>query len=485
MFVLTPVTLVIILFFRLISACTIENGTVIPDSLNTGHLPCIECANTTYMIDGVCQILPSSSLDPFAIVQSLCTQDDLTLKCKELNGKCVASGFGVRCQECSGGNGFLYLDTDGLIQCQCYVKGNTVGRFCQTSDPSRIITPLNTTLAYHRIDCIPHQSPVLGFFRDTVSCLPPYGPPPGQLVPDPTTFPQLSCNTLGETDKNGYFFTCSDGGSWNITEGYCDCFPSRNAQPIDGYPTKRTCSGCFGFWGGPACGAIYFPNRITGEDEECAGNGIWSNGTCNCFQNATAGFWDLEEVTMTFQRTLGSGVVRPENHTVSVCDRCKMGYVGSDCKTFVGVTNYPTISPSKAPSEFVWHPGTDGLCYPCPKKIVGNYFVDPISRMDVTSLSNQSSCFPNLGVTVFNETIQVESGLELDEMLTVGNEFCYRLNSGCLFFQITDNVTYSFYNESDIFKTPSSNSLLVHSCLISSSPTRRPTKLPTSYPQAL
>lgn len=246
--------------------------------------------------------------------------------CLDPTERCVPSRFGELCAECS----FLgYLTSSALPgqrTCECYGTEHSDRRVCApppVSSRNRLLA--NLTLKYEKTSCEAFNSTVFGCFKPVNSsahkfgardppipneCCEPYlGPPPGELtefnfINEAGTQFYYTCNTHGGLVREGNFSgfrTCHGRGSFNFTSRECECDRGFRLEPT----TTRSCTACAKFWGPApdglnftrACSRVYTPNLVTGELQECSGNGRYTNEGCSCFDDAARGFFRLVNLT--------------------------------------------------------------------------------------------------------------------------------------------------------------------------------------------
>ena len=100
--------------------------------------------------------------------------------------------------------------------------------------------------------------------------------------------------------------------------------------------TVYFCDQCGPLYGPPEeCFVIYTPDPLDGVLKECSGHGQYQTSGCQCFINATAGFWALAPVD-------GPGGV-----VVQSCVECLPPYTPPLC---LNGTSSPTLSPTGSPS---------------------------------------------------------------------------------------------------------------------------------------
>ena len=84
------------------------------------------------------------------------------------------------------------------------------------------------------------------------------------------------------------------------------------------------CTDCAEWWGPPpgesaaGCQVVWTPDPNDGVLKECSGHGLFLDGACSCYYNATGGYWALA--------TLGE---------VQTCAECRGGYAGANCSVAV------------------------------------------------------------------------------------------------------------------------------------------------------
>ena len=293
--------------------------------------------------------------------------------CTSMLNECIPASYGSRCAEC---NYRGFVDDQGA--CECYDVLWDPNSGCSSWIENQPTATLELTAVGERAACQSFQSRTLGFYRAVeqgvyggpspgvpVACYSElYGPPIGQLVE--LVPPWQECNTFGAfnpDEAGGNFRTCSGHGDWNPTRYTCECDSPWNAIPIGldfDNEMAYTCGECFGFWGPRPppepllettrlfCSAPYLPDE-DGVRAPCAGHGDWDGSQCICYASQEQGFWGLETVEQTFERTLGNGSVVLEQQSVSVCRVCANGKpVSSGCTS--PNPDQPIVEPPTPPT---------------------------------------------------------------------------------------------------------------------------------------
>ncbi len=305
-------------------------------------------------------VIPSSSLldqVPTSILSECINDDNVQAYCSQ-SQQCVASKFGIKCSECND-KGFMYYDIGFKLQCECYSARLNPLTGCQQTLLD--LDPLFTTVTVSGVvkkkvtcDSFQGEDPRYGCFKlvdsseheygtpyppiPTQCCHENLGPPPGELVyvgsvdPVRVTTVQETCRQVGGIDPDTLlltldqtttlndegnltalsirgFRTCHGHGNWNTTTLECECFKGWSSRVVGEYPPGtelKSCTACDVFRGPdplipfqtpPFCSKIYTPNGRTGSMMECGGGGTFQDGECNCFANATAGYWALLNLT--------------------------------------------------------------------------------------------------------------------------------------------------------------------------------------------
>lgn len=274
---------------------------------------------------------------------------------------CLASARGVACLECSF-QGFL--NADGT--CTCYASTldpNNAQAPCTALVP--VVVPQTVQVQHSRVTCECHQSRLLGFFLPSSDPdqhvfgdpSPPtctrcagaiFGPDPF-VVTDNRLNPLQVCNTYGGPDPvrgpSGWF-SCSGHGTWSADAYRCTCDPGwmlRDTGLLGAHGEPGlSCDACAPFRGpGPAdggCATIWTPDPRTGRAAECSGHGVQtSDGTCDCFANATHGYWRLAPVSahftlLEYDNPLGTAYSLQDTVvTEQACTKCMDGFSGAEC----------------------------------------------------------------------------------------------------------------------------------------------------------
>lgn len=434
-----------------------------------------------------------------------------TLSCTSFAGECLPSFYGERCKECSF-RGYLALDVNLGITCECYFQQDDTGYACTSllddTTPDARLVDVNYTNIY----CEPFQSHGLGCFANITTqvrygdeypptpiecCSSIYGPPPGQLIEDGLDG-WYECDTFGGFDPNepfaiGAFRTCSGHGNWNKTSYECECYAQWSGVEIgtDYFTGNKvySCKTCFGFYGplppllAPSdettvafCSAIYTPNEY-GELEECGGHGVYRDNECVCHNDPNLGYWDIVNVTQTFVRVLGSGASQVEQVTVQTCSVCydNASFIFEGCPlSDPSVQLQPYLVPTPPPVSVA------DVCYTCIS--YGRTTLTNVQFMQVDSIPSTPCCTLDY-YRITTDAVLVYNGT------CVENEQ-KRRHLGMLICQYTDNcVAYYVHMEPDYWAfrfTTNINYLLVYSVYSESGSTCAPTaspRLPTTlYP---
>lgn len=335
---------------------------------------CVECNLAGFLQSGVCRCYAPGGNAVCVVAQpvaqtvtsacgvGLCTDDD---------GFCVLSAAGARCMECGYG-GYIALNSNPLSAqtyvCQCYSTSADPNDACQMLVPDQYAY----TYQDDRTDtvCTFYKDPRLGFYADNFNCLYSFlGPPPNQALLS------TECDTYGGPDPvnpRAGFYTCNHHGYWNATSHSCVCdlgwaLVNTTLEGVFGGGFVFLCVACEEWYGPPVdqvafygqepvqafeyeadnnyCAVVWTPDPLDGLYKECSGHGVYQNGACSCFFNATAGFWGLT--------TLGG------TSAVQTCAACVLPYRLPNC-TSLGTyapssspTELPSASPSLAPTMLV------------------------------------------------------------------------------------------------------------------------------------
>lgn len=475
---------------------------------------CTECFLTGYLnATGHCVQTTSSSTSVTTVVP-LCADDD---ECETDEGECVESKRGRRCRECNF-RGWMSDDIEnGGYKCTCYHPSWDPNAACSAlvDLPSQQI---DVTVAYDSVTCVSHTQKELGFFapvaESTYGEIGPstpircwsdvYGPEPGQLV-ETAKEPFAECNTFVGIDPDlddGIKRTCSgvEKGTWNFTSYACDCKDKWQAT-FAGYDyygaVARTCGTCRGFfaprpeWGfdPPHCSRIYTPDVLDGVTKECGGHGKDVDGSCVCFSNVTAGYWDLMAISDVFLVPNGDGTTTTFNHSVETCARCQFGYSGSDCTVLTGITRSPTTSePTSEPTSSPT-PSPSAFCEEgCPAQDEGVSLFSSTFFLNVSTLniSDFECCTPdyvneqdwlNVANGTCTATFATRQVLAWDvcrKFVACAGFSWWESDSG--------NFTYRFFESVSTAGETTANAGSGLPCVRTTSPTVSPTRYPTSFP---
>ncbi len=373
--------------------CFIGAGGCTPSVPGT---PCVECQGRGYLNGSSCvyeQYIPAS-----LVTTPIRTQCEDPRQCSQ-NGVCVPSRIGILCDECRAAG---YMDTP--TSCVCYELKDDPRAACDTlfplaTEPVLLVNTLDS------VTCDAHTDPIMGFYRATPAYL--YGTPdppvPNQCWstiygPDPTALygnrpPFQACNTYCDVNPNEFYgpsgdsscVPCSGQGFWNSTSYTCACYPhwqhtylGQNFYNESAY----TCGECEGYWGPPVgdpagpdfCTVPWLPNT-DGVLQQCSGRGVFIDGQCSCYANATAGHWSLVTI-------MG----------IPTCLACSLGYgPPGDCRlpngeTFTPTSQPTTYSPSQSPSVAM------NQCPVCYGASLGQALIQNVERIPVTDPLNTTCC---------------------------------------------------------------------------------------------
>jgi hypothetical protein len=333
-------------------------------------------------------------------------------QCTNMNGDCVDILIpSTRCEEC---NFRGYLTSESL--CTCVSSDMIPNEACER--PVSLGGNKTIDNTYSIASCGCHESFEIGFFKkgatETVWLGPypnsteihlygeenppvcnecaaeVYGPKPNTQTQSDEQFGVYACNRYGGTDPNQEFLPvrllgqveyeeyrlvnwvlCAGHGQWNTDLNACDCAPEwtlrYSARNVSGdlVPICTQCSPLYGpkvpfdfytYTEPPYCNVIWTPDTRTGKPSECSGNGVYQNGACNCFTNATHGFHALGPYSLTVDTIVAVSEqnyeIRSITYTVLTCIKCQPGYTfESGCKVRIPfVSASPTITPTVAPS---------------------------------------------------------------------------------------------------------------------------------------
>jgi len=151
--------------------------------------------------------------------------------------------------------------------------------------------------------------------------------------------PSLVLNLTGIEYETEFFrwTECSGHGRWT-SQYRCEC-DAPNWKLVDtgqagiGNETVVTCSECSALWGPPGqCTAPYVPDPTTGKFSVCGGHGVFTSQGCACFENSTAGWWELATVSepttvLNYTDPIGARTVKTTVvASVQACVACQPGY---------------------------------------------------------------------------------------------------------------------------------------------------------------
>ena len=351
---------------------------------SSSDILCVECNLLGYLLSADqcnCTALPpNSNPDAFCNVLPLLVSSVTTTCgtgfCRDDDGVCVLSSYGVRCQECGLG-GFIIPNPNQFATattiCSCYNSEADPYNECAVVINTHYVASYNQTTT--NVTCIPYQNAMLGYYANAYECLEPYiGPPPNQGL-------EGECNTYGGPDPNqpnAGFFTCSNHGNWDAAGYACSCFLGWQLSGV-------TCSVCTPNYGPvpnygspPFCSVIWTPDPNDGVRKECSGHGLYdtSHNICMCFQDFTNGFWQLEQF---------------EN--VQTCLACQFPYIGVNCTVNSGMTRAPTQMPTSSPSS---SPSSSPTLSPVTFQPSAAPTLSP-SRAPVVNNSRAPSISPSIG----------------------------------------------------------------------------------------
>lgn len=460
--------------------------------LSQPNTPCVECGGDGYLLNNTCIYEITNWQANNTQLVSFCNDTNL-LTCKRYpDGKCVRSRPGVRCLECSG---------DGAIingECVCYTS---------TANPLALCTSLlvniqgveNENATLSTMKCNSPQDPRLGFFAppptssDFVYGQPNptgigipdqcwtnpagvivYGPEPGVLT-ELATSPFFTCNTYCAldpavpygTEGYGSCVTCGGHGYWDSTIYQCICDEGFTAVPIGlNYynQTVYACTDCWGFRGPNPdgyCSAIYGPDPVDGVFKECMGHGDFQDGQCYCYQNSTAGYWQLASISGEFSYLLANGTSVTSFQEVEGCMQCQVGYEMPECLYTNDDTNAPTYSPTTSvPST---HPTSSPvqICQGCPGRhyLPQQMFLSVYKITNFTGIVNQTLCnnfTSQLQITIESNFLNVTNFQNLpptytDPQQTLGALICTEFLQSCVawtwFELVTNSYMYFFFNQ--------------------------------------
>lgn len=240
-------------------------------------------------------------------------------QCAEMTRGCVESTFGTLCDEC-GNQGWLNGN-----ECECYGTNKDPAQRCAV--PLLINSTIDIVYSKTNASCdtCPFDD-ARGYMKssggkhkfgdpDPPVCdlcwTEAFGPKPGQAFE--------RCNKYGSPDPNALYSArrddswreCGNHGTWmGFTQG-CVCDEEWKLAPLVGVEgrspseTVYTCTVCGDGFGPPVepnrfsppfCAGIYSIDPVDGVQKICSGHGVYKDGGCSCFYNATHGHWILDEV---------------------------------------------------------------------------------------------------------------------------------------------------------------------------------------------